>query len=327
MDALSEALRIIRLSGALLVEAQLPDHWCYSSPRPELLREPQVPYKRVMAFHLVLEGTCVACLPGQAPVQVQEGELLLFPHGDQHILASSLTALGTLRPRQALCDAMRSTEEVLERSASPATRLICGYFSCGGCDGNAAFTRLPSLIHVKGDGPFSAWMRASLEYCTVEPGTQKAPATPIADRILELVLVQALQARLEVGDRPRSQLSPLTIEDRFLQKALALVYENPSRPWTVDELSARVGLSRSALAARFARHLGEPPKQYLARWRMALSADALLSTTDSVARIATNVGFESEAAFNRAFKRVYGLPPSRWRKDSRGANGTASSKD
>lgn len=128
------------------------------------------------------------------------------------------------------------------------------------------------------------------------------------------MILHALQHQLDTSDVPARQ-SPLADRDRFLRRALALVQGDPSRPWTVDELSDQVGLSRSALAARFVRHLGEPPKQYLARWRLALAADALRATPDSAAQIATNVGYESEAAFNRAFKRVYRLPPATWRRD------------
>jgi AraC-like DNA-binding protein len=311
----SESSRAARLSGAVLVDTQLPGQWCYRSPRPEALREDLLPGKTVLAFHWIVEGTCVAYLPGEPPVQTHAGELLLFPQGEQHILASSMCAFQTLRPREVRCDALRSTADDLPPNELASTRLICGYLSCGVDDAAATFARLPNLIRVRGDEHFSAWMHASMAYCTLALAPQMSSSTLIAERILEFVLLQALRQPMGPNDVRSSQPPRLADTDRFLQRALALVRDNPSRPWTVDELSTQVGLSRSALAAHFVRHLGEPPKQYLARWRLALAADTLRTTADSAAQIATNVGYESEAAFSRAFKRVYGLPPATWRRN------------
>jgi AraC-like DNA-binding protein len=311
----SESGRAARLSGAVLVDSQLPGQWCYRSPRPDALREDLLPGKTVLAFHWVVEGTCVASLPGEPPVQTAAGELLLFPQGAQHILASSMSAFETLRPREVRCDALRSAADDLPPSELASTRLICGYLSCGGDDAAATFARLPNLIRLRGDEHFSAWMHASMAYCTLALAPQKPSSTLIAEKILEFALLQALRQQVGPSD-VRSSLSPrLAGRDRFLQRALAMVHSKPSHPWTVDELSRQVGLSRSALAAHFVRHLGEPPKQYLARWRLALAADALRTTPHSAAQIATNVGYESEAAFSRAFKRVYGLPPATWRRN------------
>lgn len=306
-------MRTIRLSDALLVDAQLPGQWCYQSPRPEVLREELLPGKSVLSFHLVVAGTCVASLPGQQPVQTNAGELLLFPHGEQHVLASSMSAFKTLQPREVLCKSLPSAGGNPTGSGGASTRLICGYLSCGGYDAIAAFAQLPNLVRVHGDEHFSAWMHASMTYCTLALAAQMPATTLIAERILETVLVHAMRQQLDAID-PRSSQPPPVGKDRFLQRALALVHASPSRSWTVDELAGRVGLSRSALAARFVRHLGEPPMQYLARWRLALAADALRVTPDSVAQVATKVGYESEASFNRAFKRVYGLPPASWRR-------------
>lgn len=315
MDALSESMRTLRLSGALLVDAHLPGQWCYQSPRPEALREDVLPGNRVVSFHLVVAGSCVASLPGQPPVQTREGELLLFPHGEQHVLASSMNAFETLDPLPVRCDALRSTPDEPLLGDVASTRLICGYLSCGGDGAIAAFAQLPNLIRVQGDAHFSAWMQASMVYATLTLAAQTPTTTLIAERILEVVLLHAVRQQLDATEVPSGRRSDIARKDRFLQRALALVHANPSRAWTVDELSGQVGLSRSALASRFIRHFGEPPQQYLARWRLALAADALLATPDSAAQIATNIGYESEAAFSRAFKRVYGLPPASWRRD------------
>jgi AraC-like DNA-binding protein len=313
MGALAESLRMIRLSGALFLDAEMPSQWCYLSPTPQSLREELVPGKAVLAFHVVAHGSCIASLPGREPIEVGPGELLLFPRGEQHILASSLDAFASLRPRQVQCDALRSAASALRRNAAGPTRLICGYVACGSANAADAFTDLPGLLRVSGDEQFSEWLLASVKYCQ-KWGPDRSGFTDVAERIVELMLLEAVRQHwTEVGAAPNRRTSPAG-SDRLLQRALALVHGHPSRAWTVEELAAKVGLSRSALAARFVQHLGEPPKHYLARWRMALASDALLSTADTVVQIAHNVGYDSEAAFSRAFKRVYGMPPAQWRK-------------
>lgn len=227
MDALSESLRTIRLSGALLVDAQLPGQWCYQSPRPEALREDLLPGKSVLSFHLVLAGTCVASLPGQPPVQTHAGELLLFPHGEQHVLASSMHAFETLPPREVMCNALRSNGEEPTRGGGATTRLICGYLSCVGYDAIAAFAQLPNLVRVHGDEHFSAWMHASMTYCALALAAQKPTTTVIVERILETVLVHAMRQQLDAGDA-RSSQPAAPGKDRFLQRALALGPVNTS---------------------------------------------------------------------------------------------------
>lgn len=315
MDALSEAMSLLRINGALLVETQLSGQWCYQSLRPEALRGDRLPGHGVLAFHLVVEGTCVASIPGQPPVQTSAGELLLVPQAEQHILASSMSAFETLQPREVRCDAMRSIWDELERSGLASTRLICGYLSCSGDDAIAAFAQLPNLIRVRGSEHFSKWMPAAITHCTQTLAAQRPASTLIAEKILEIVLLQALRHQFDASDVRSSHSPPLAVKDRYLQRALALVHGNPRRPWTIDELSEQVGLTRAAMVASFVRHLGEPPKQYLARWRLAWAAEALRASPDTAAQIAIDAGYKSEAAFSRAFQRVYGLSPATWRRD------------
>lgn len=326
MDVLSETLRTIRVSGALFFDTEMPTQWCYLSPRPELIREELLPGKTLLSFHYVAQGRCVAALPGQAPVDAGPGELLLMVQGEQHILASSMDAYRRLRPREVLCAKLQAVAPRLQRENGSSTRLVCGYLACGAYDSIHALEGLPRLLCVRGDDQFSSWLRATVSYCVSELGTRPG-ATLIAERIIEVVLLQAVRQQLAEGAFGVATHSAAMVRDPFLRRALALVRADPSRVWSVNELAMQAGLSRSALAGRFIEQFGEPPKQYLARWRIALAADALLTTKDPVVRIASNVGYESEAAFNRAFKRAYGLPPSRWRKGFRKKTPAAPSRE
>jgi AraC-like DNA-binding protein len=315
-------LRTIRLTGAVFLESEMPVQWCYLTPSAQTIREQLIPGESVVAFHLVVEGSCVAWLPGSEPIELEAGELVLFPQGDRHILASSLSTVDSLRPTEVRCESLRSISRRGGKSETPSegslcrTKMICGYIACGGYSSMPLLEEMPRIFHVKGNEQLSAWLRASMKFCLLECDSDQAGSSLTVEKVAELMLIQAIRQHMTVCTLTTDQPRFVTVKDRFVRKALTLIHGNPSRPWTVTDLSRSVGLSRSALAGRFVLNLGEPPMQYVSRWRISLAADALLSTRDGVVQIAANVGYESEAAFNRAFKREYGLPPATWRKQA-----------
>jgi AraC-like DNA-binding protein len=177
--------------------------------------------------------------------------------------------------------------------------------------------QLPDRVHLPAArrGP---WIAPLLEQAAVEAATPSPGGQAVLERLAEMMLVDALRRHLEAA-APAGSAWLAGLRDRYVSRALALMHDRPDHPWTVDDLGRRIGLSRSALHERFQRHLGQGPSQYLARWRIQVGSRLLRESCRSVASIAQDVGYDSEAAFSRAFKRVVGRPPAAWRKSLQAA--------
>jgi transcriptional regulator GlxA family with amidase domain len=186
-----------------------------------------------------------------------------------------------------------------------------------GCDrpeGNPLTSALPPMLRfdTRRDAA-GAWMRSSLEFAAAEIAVRRAGSEILLAKLSELLFVETLRNYVEA--LPEEQTGWLAgLKDPFVSRALSLLHKRVGKEWTVDELGREVGLSRSGLADRFTRLIGEPPMRYLARWRLQVAAQQLRDSDMPLVRIAEQVGYESEAAFNRAFKRSFGVPPARWRK-------------
>jgi AraC family transcriptional regulator, alkane utilization regulator len=203
-----------------------------------------------------------------------------------------------------------------------ATRIICGFLACDDMLSNPVLSSLPRLFKVDmRNDPHSAWLESSLKFAAAEAAEWRPGSATVLARLSELLFVEAV--RRCIGSMPENRRGWLAgVGDRFVGKALAALHAQPAHGWTVDELARRVGLSRSALAQRFTQLLGQAPMQYLGCWRLQVAAQDLLSGSNSIATVAERVGYESEAAFNRAFKRQFGMPPASWRRSQgKGASG------
>ncbi len=321
MDALSELLRVLRLTGGLFLEVEFTAPWCIdSAPSREDLNLLLSDAEQVSIFHLLTEGTCGASLPGTGEtVDLRAGDLILFPHGDGHSLGSDLQLVPV--GMDALVE--RSPDGGLARvrhgGGGARTRFVCGYLACDRRLCRPLLGALPRMLRVElGDGPAAAWITATLQRGASETHAPKPGSEALLSRLAESLFVEAI--RHYTASLPEDQSGWLAgLRDPHVGRALALLHADPVRAWEVETLASEVGLSRSALGERFASLIGEPPMQYLTGWRLALAAQALTSGNDAVARIAERVGYESEAAFNRAFKREYGLPPAAWRRSVRTA--------
>jgi AraC-like DNA-binding protein len=208
------------------------------------------------------------------------------------------------------------------------TRTVCGFLACNETLSNPILSALPRIFKVDmRNDPRSAWLESSLQFAAAEAAEWRVGSAIVLARLSELLFVEAVRRCIDA--LPADRKGWLAgVRDRFVGRALSLLHAQPAHAWTVDELARKVGLSRSALAQRFTDLLEQPPMQYLARWRLQLAAQELLIGGKSLAAIATQVGYDSEAAFNRAFKREFGMPPAGWRKkhdktDAAGARANA----
>ena len=195
-----------------------------------------------------------------------------------------------------------------------ATRFVCGYLACNRSVCRPLLDALPRVLHIPiGDGPAAALLRELLRVGVRESSAARPGTESMLAKLSELMFVEAMRRYAE-NLPPEGKGWLAGVRDAHIGRALALLHGEPGRPWTVDELAREVALSRSALAERFTALVGEPPMQYLMRWRLALAGQALRSSGEAIARVAERSGYESEAAFNRAFKREFGMPPAAWRK-------------
>jgi len=313
MDALSEILRVVQLSGAIFFNARFTAPWCIESPaEASLARTLGLNGERVLLYHYLVEGSCLITLRGMAPLRLVEGDVIVFPHGDAHTMASSEGTQPLPMDAQAV---LRERPKVLHLGGGgDTTRLICGYLVCDPQLFQPILAALPRVVTVNLRGADqSRWLEASLQHAVQEASSPGPGAEGMLAKLSEVMVVETLR-------RYVAQLSPehagwlSGLRDRAVGKCLALMHEKPAHPWTVDALAREVGASRSVLAERFTHFVGQSPMQYLGRWRMALATNYLRRSSLSLARIAEQVGYESDANFSRAFRREFGVPPATWRR-------------
>jgi transcriptional regulator GlxA family with amidase domain len=192
--------------------------------------------------------------------------------------------------------------------------LVCGYLACDSALFKTLLAALPRLMIINmQDGTRGQWLASSLQFSLAEYAAPNAGASTVLAKLSELMFVEAIRRHTE--SLPPGQRGWLAgLRDRYVGRTLALMHSKPAHAWTVDELANQVGLSRSALGERFAAVIGQPPMQYLTRWRLQLAADLLHNSRRAIAAIAADVGYDSEAAFSRAFKRELGAAPATWRR-------------
>jgi AraC family transcriptional regulator, alkane utilization regulator len=321
MDALSDVLAAVHLTGAVFLEMQMREDWSYLTAPARAIADVLMPEAdHVIPYHLVLAGSCYARLVEGEPVKLTAGEVVLFPAGDRHVLATASDTGSRLKPVEISGESLR---EMLKRGEVSAfregkigkpTRIVCGFLACDGRMAEPILTSLPRLLRVSLRGSWTAaWVQSSIQFSVAQSAARRPGSAMVLARLSEVLFAEAVRQYMDsVPNNQSGWLSAL--HDRYVGRALALLHDQATHPWTLDELSRDVGLSRSALGERFTALVGKPPMQYLTSWRIAIAASKLRRGEGSILRIATDVGYESEAAFSRAFKREYGLPPAAWRR-------------
>ena len=315
MDALSDVLSVIRLTGAVFLSAELTAPWSVLAGLGSGDRAACMPNAKHLAYyHLVTQGSCLATVPGVPPVRLETGDLVLFPSGDAHVVASApgldpVSIARLLKPSGA--DAV--IHRLVHGGGGQTTRVVCGFLACDTRLFEPLLRALPRILKFDAqERPASSWIETSLRSTVDESVTPTAGWAIVVAKLAELLFVEAL--RRYIDTLPPDEKGWLSgMRDPYVGRALTLMHARPAHPWTVEQLSREVALSRSALAARFAHALGQSPMNYLSTWRMYLAAHMLGTSGQTVAAITEQIGYDSEPSFYRAFKRAFGVPPASFR--------------
>ena len=331
MDVLSEVLRAVRLEGALFFNGEFSAPWCLST-QPASIAPYLSPHDgHLIIYHFVTEGRGYAQLGDGRREELSAGDVVVFPHGDHHFLGN-----GVAEPVDSMKTFGRNLSEGLKLArfggGGEVTRFVCGFMVCEPRLGQVLLAGLPRMLKVRVVADASdQWLEHSIRFSVAEgegPSTAKGCSSAgtelVRAKLAELLFVETL--RRYINQLPLDATGWLAgVRDTVIGHALALLHNDPSRPWTIADVARQVGSSRSRVAQRFRHFLGESPMSYLTHWRLRVGAEILRTTDDSVAKVAAAVGYGSEAAFNRAFKREFASPPAAFRLQ-RGPTGVAIAK-
>ncbi len=320
-DILSDVLRSVRLSGAIFFNVTASSPWVAEAPKAASLAPRVMPgAQHVVEYHVVTSGAGWATLidSDEDPVRLSPGSVIMFPQGDRHVLSSEPQMRA--QPNLGIFDqpADRSPPFYIEQfgGGPDETRLICGFLGCDVRPFNPVIAALPRMIHIPdgytaGDG----WLSSLIKAIMKESRKQRVGAPSVLGKLSELLFVEVVRSYMET--LPRDATGWLAaLADRHVGRAIQLLHDHPQRAWTLDLLAREVGASRSVLVSRFADHLGVAPMTYLSNWRMQIAAGMLVNGGTTVAKVASEVGYQSEAAFSRTFKRCTGIAPGVWRTRS-----------
>jgi AraC-like DNA-binding protein len=316
-DALSEVLRAVRLSSAMFFHFEVRAPWAAAAPASCECASLVLPgAQHVIEYHVIVEGACYGGLLDGPSLRLETGDIIAFPHGAPHILSSDagMKAVPDLSAYQQARDA-GLPHSVRIGDAGPAdARILCGFMGCDTRPFNPMLEALPAVLHLR--------RSAQPDHCGLPHLISAARAEAVAHRLGsdaafaklgELLFVETIRCYVESLD-PEQTGWLAGLRDRHVGQALNLIHADPARDLTLDSLAREAGLSRSSLAERFTHLVGLPPMQYLARWRMQMAASLLVAGREPIGRIAEAVGYDSEAGFSRAFRRLVGMPPASWRR-------------
>jgi AraC-like DNA-binding protein len=317
MDALSDVLRIVGLTGGVFMDAEFSEPWSVSGKiAPELCRPFMAQPAQVVSFHYVVEGGFQLRLDGQPSCRVGAGEAVLMPRNDLHVFGSHGD-----RPPVSMRELIKPPDapglaKVTHGGGGPRTRLVCGFLG-GNEQLNPLLASLPPVMKIDIAGmPGGDWIARTFTYAAQMLGDGDPGTATVVAKLSELLFVESIRRYL--AGLPPEQTGWLAgLRDPAIGRALSLLHGRVAEAWTAEALAHELHMSRSTFAERFTALLGQPPMRYLTAWRMQLARHRLMETRQTIAQIAFEVGYESEAAFNRAFHRECGSPPAAWRRQSR----------
>ena len=320
MDVLSDALRVVRLRGAFFLNAEFGEPWCVVAPTgTQLARRHAGAHDRVAVSHLIVEGGCWLGVRGGEVILLEAGDVVVLPHGDAHSIGSGRNR-SPIRPGDAVHLELPALRRARYGGDGAATSVICGWFSYEGHLANAVMAAWPSVVRTNvRRRPAGEWLEKAVRQALADAAAGRPGSDAMANKVAELLFYEALRGYIEA--MPPEQAGWLAgLRDPLVARGLALMHARPSHPWTIASLARELNSSRTVLAERFAATVGTPPMHYLTRWRVVLAAHLLRNGEPNLGRIAERVGYESEAAFSRAFKRQFGVPPGAWRRSGLSAS-------
>jgi AraC-like DNA-binding protein len=316
-DVLSEVLRSVRLSGSLQFSFVSAGAW-ETDAAPELGDLAKGRPSTTMPFHLVVEGTCWMKMEGYE-VELEAGDVLAIPFGNGHQIGAGRGG-PLVMPMQDLPSRPWRDLPVLDYSRGlnyDRVRVLCGFLHCDSLGFRPLREALPTVLHVRTRGAEKTeWLRTTIDQIIAEVDHPRAGGRSMLERLMEILFIELLRHRI-VSTSPSTAGWLAALADSSLGKCLSLIHGDPQHEWTVQNLSAASGVSRSTLTERFETVLDTSPMRYVRDWRLCLASVALSTTGKSIAAIAFEAGYGTEAAFNRAFSRAYGIPPAAWRQNAR----------
>jgi AraC-like DNA-binding protein len=311
MDPLSDLLRVVRLDGAFFFRVEAAEPWRVETVAAKELSPRIMPAaEHLISYHILTEGRCYGGLVGEEPVELVSGDVIVFPHGDAHVMSSGRGV--RVGPDVHSTAPARYPHTVVLGAPGPrAVSAVCGFLGCDRRPFNPLLASLPRRMHMRGMA--NNWLGNFTRQVTEESRLGRAGADCVLTRLAELMFIEVLRRYLD--DLPPGQTGWLAgLRDDVVGRVLVLFHAQPAHPWTLEELAGETNSSRSNVAKRFAELVGQPPMQYLAQWRMQVAANILAQSVAKVATIGAEVGYDSEAAFSRAFKKATSFAPGAWRE-------------
>ena len=320
-DALSDVLSAVQLSGSVFFDVTAKSPWVAEAPPAAQIADGVMPgAQHVIEYHVVTRGTCWISLVGDIvfePVNLEEGDIAVIPQGDPHVVSSApgMRAEPNLEAHRRPEDVNALPFAIQTGGDGPSdTHVICGFFSCDARPFNPLLDSLPRFMRFSRDASHGSHSLLDhfIRLATAETGNKRAGSQSVLNRLSELMFVEVI--RMHMDQLPNNNTGWLAgLRDPLVGRALTLLHARPAHVWTLEELASEAAASRSALADRFTQIVGCPPIQYLTQWRMQIAAKRLAEPGVKIAAVAHEVGYESEAAFSRAFKKFVGRSPSQWR--------------
>lgn len=306
VDPLADALQYLRMGGVFYCPSELTSPWGLELP----------PMDNALLFHAVTSGDALLMLPSSDdPIELRQGDFVLMPHGTGHCLASDNKA-----PTPSIYDLPH--DEITEQYAilrhgagGDKATLTCGAVSFGHPAAKTLISLLPEVVHLRAPGPELDWLAGTLGLLAAETASVRPGSEAVVTRLCDILVIQAVRTWIATDSGATTGWLG-ALQDPKIGRALALIHRSPGSEFTVAGLASEVAMSRSAFSAEFTDLVGESVMQYITRWRMMVAFDLLSRQRESVTSVACQLGYQSEASFSRAFKRVVGMSPGAVRRSA-----------